>query len=68
MTEALIAAIKTARDIKQINLLTAYCYNDSTRSQQVLKQCNFSIEGTLHDALLTEDGTLKDELCFYRYL
>lgn len=68
MTEALIAAIKTARDIKQISLLTAYCYNDSTRSQQVLKQCNFSIEGTLHDALLTEDGTLKDELCFYRYL
>lgn len=68
ITEALIAAIDSAKTIKQIGLLTAYCYNDNLRAHQALKQCSFSIEGTLHDALLTKEGTLKDELCFYRYL
>ena len=65
MTEAVQAVLNYGFNELQLSLITANCYPQNKRSQQVLERNGFIYEGVLHQAELTYNGNIFDHLCYY---
>lgn len=64
MTEAVGAVLRAGFCEMGLELISATCYPDNTRSRRVLEKCGFEYEGTLHRAEKLYNGQIKDHLCF----
>lgn len=65
MKEAVQAVLTYGFGQLQLNLISAYCYPQNSRSQHVLERSGFLYEGMIHRAEVTYNGNVNDHLCYY---
>lgn len=63
MTEAAKAVIKYGFDTLNLQMICICTGPENKRSQNVIRKCGFTYEGTLRCAYKIYDGTLRDVLC-----
>lgn len=64
MTEAVRAVLAHSFGAMGLDLISANCYPDNVRSRRVLEKCGFQYEGTLRQAELLYDGSVRDHVMF----
>ena len=64
MTEAAHSVIRYGFNQCSLELISAYCYPENTRSRRVIEKCGFAYEGTLHMAEKMYTGEIRDNMCY----
>ena len=64
MTEAVQAMIKHGFDNLGLDRISVTTGPENLKSQNIIKKCGFTYEGTLRQAFLVYDGSVRDVMCY----